>query len=71
MIVDANLLLYAVDTQARTHTAARRWLEDRLNGPTRIGLPWQSLTAFVRIVTHPRALDRPLRPSVAWAFVDA
>lgn len=69
MLVDANILLYAVDEQSLPHDAARRWLEAALNGSRRIGLPWQSLLAFVRIVTHPRALAAPLAPADAWSFV--
>jgi toxin-antitoxin system PIN domain toxin len=41
-----------------------------LNGPSRVGLPWQSLVAFLRISTHPRASARPLSPTAAWRFVD-
>lgn len=70
MLVDANVLLYAVDEQTPQHPRARQWLEDALNGPRRVGLPWQSLTAFVRIATHPRALSQPLRPPEAWAYVE-
>ncbi|HEX9682067.1 MAG TPA: type II toxin-antitoxin system VapC family toxin [Acidimicrobiales bacterium] len=69
MLLDANLLLYAVDTTSPFHDRARPWLEDTLNGPRRIGLPWPSLTAFVRIATNPRALAEPLRPSDAWSLV--
>ena len=69
MLVDANVLLYAVDEQSRAHSAARSWLEEVLNGSRRVGLPWQSLLAFVRIVTHPRALPAPLTPAEAWSFV--
>jgi len=69
MLVDANLLLFAVHESSRFHAAARSWLTDRLNGPHRIGLPWSSLTAFLRIATHPRAFERPLEPAVAWARV--
>ena len=69
MLVDANILLYAVDEQSLPHDAARRWLEAALNGSRRVGLPWQSLLAFVRIVTHPRALATPLAPADAWSFV--
>ncbi len=29
-------------------------------------LPWQSLIAFLRISTHPRAFERPLSPTTAW-----
>lgn len=70
MLVDANVLLYAVDEDARQHTAARAWLEAALNGPRRVGLPWLSLLAFLRIATHPRALAAPLSASDAWSFVE-
>lgn len=62
MIVDANVLLYAVDDQSHFHEAARTWLDDAMNGVERVGLPWASLMAFQRIVTHPRATANPLTP---------
>lgn len=65
MIVDANILLYARNRADPRHEGARRWLEDALNGPTRVGLPWWTLTAFVRIATNPRAFPRPLSPQDA------
>lgn len=60
MIVDANLLLYARNDADPRHSAARAWLEDVLNGSTRVGLPWWSLAAFVRIATNARAFPSPL-----------
>ncbi len=66
MLLDANLLLYAVNERATQHEAAAGWLTERLNGPRRIGIPWQSLAAFLRIATHPRAFERPLAPLRAW-----
>ncbi len=66
MLIDSNLLLYAVHERAEQHEAAAAWLTERLNGPRRVGLPWQSLSAFLRIATHPRAFERPLAPSTAW-----
>ncbi|WP_419553550.1 type II toxin-antitoxin system VapC family toxin [Candidatus Poriferisodalis sp.] len=71
MLVDANVLLYAVDEHSPFHEVARPWLEEALNGPRRVGLPWQSLTGFLRIVTNPRAVANPLSPTAAWAFVEA
>ena len=70
MIVDANVLIYAVDDASPQHVRARQWLEMALNGHRRVGLPWASLTAFVRITTHPRALASPLGPADAWAYVE-
>ncbi len=71
MLVDANLLLYAVHERSASHAAARDWLSARLNGRRRIGLPWQSLGAFLRVATHPRAFERPLSPEHAWERVAA
>lgn len=60
MILDANLLLYARNSADPRHARAARVVEDALNGPRRVGLPWQTLTAFLRIATHPRVFPEPL-----------
>lgn len=70
MLVDANILLYAVDEDSAVHAQARDWLELALNGPRRVGIPWVSVAAFVRIATHPRALREPLTPEEAWQLVE-
>lgn len=70
MLIDANLLLFAVDERAMAHERAADWLEMQLNGDRRVGIPWESLTAFVRIASNPRASDHPLRPDDAWRFVE-
>ncbi len=69
MIVDANILLYAEDASSPHHELALRWLTEALNGEVRIGLPWSSLLAFVRIRTNPRAYAHPLDPDTAWSRV--
>jgi uncharacterized protein len=71
LLIDANILLYAVDETSPSHDRARTWLEGVLNGPRRVGIPWASMTAFLRIATNPRALTEPLAPADAWSFVDA
>jgi hypothetical protein len=71
MLVDANILLYAVDDTSPFHDKAKAWLEAALNGTRRVALPWLSLTAFLRIATNPRALAEPLRPDEAWELVEA
>lgn len=69
MLIDANVLLYAVDSTSRHHTRAAAWLTERLNGPARIGIPWESISAFLRISTHPRAAADPPTPKAPWGFV--
>lgn len=71
MLLDANLLLFAVDAASPFHDGARTWLTEQLNGARRVGFPWQSLGAFLRIATHPRASEHPLSPAKAWQHVAA
>ena len=70
-LVDANLLLYAVMSGYEQHPRARAWLEDQLNGPVRVGLPWVSLMAFLRIGTNHRVFARPMPPELAWGHVES
>lgn len=70
MLVDVNVLLLAVDARSARHERARKWLTATLNGTRRVGLPWQSLGGFLRIATHPRALENPLAPAEAMRFVE-
>ena len=70
ILVDANLLLYAYDSTAPEHRKARRWLEDVLAEPEPVLLPWQSIHAFLRIATNPRAWRTPLTIEEARAIVD-
>lgn len=66
ILVDANLLVYAHVSDFEQHEAARSWLDDRLNGSARVGLPWPSLLAFMRLVTNPRVFERPEGIGAAW-----
>lgn len=65
MILDANLLIYARNSADPRHEPAARVVQDALNGPRRVGLPWQTLTAFLRIATHPRVFPAPLTAEAA------
>jgi toxin-antitoxin system PIN domain toxin len=69
ILVDANLLLYATISDFEQHSAARAWLDERLNAPARVGMPWPTLLAFLRISTNPRVFPRPLAMTDAWRRV--
>lgn len=69
MIVDANVLLYAVDDASAFHAPALNWLDTAMNGVERVGLPWASLLAFQRIITHPRVTAAPLSAAEAWGYI--
>jgi toxin-antitoxin system PIN domain toxin len=69
ILVDANLLVYARVADFPAHERAREWLDARLNGTVGVGFPWQSLLAFVRLVTNPRVFQRPMTMELAWGQV--
>ncbi len=50
-IVDANVLLYAVNSSAEHHEESLRWLDAQLNEGSTIGFSWLALLAFVRLST--------------------
>lgn len=60
VIVDANVLLYAVDLASAHHERARSWLDDSLAGSEAVGLAWIALLAFIRIGTNPSILPTPM-----------
>lgn len=69
--VDANLLFYAHHAELPQHGLARAWFQERLNGHERVGLPWASLIAFVRLSANRRVLERPLSIQAAWREAEA
>ena len=71
ILVDANLLIYAIDADSPRHQAARRWLEETLSGNNRVGLAWIVILAFVRITTRTGIIRNPLSPEEALAYVDS
>lgn len=70
IVLDANVLLYAYDSSSAAHGRCRDWLEAALNGEAQIGIPWQTLLAFVRIATNPRAFAKPLSIGAAIELVE-
>jgi toxin-antitoxin system PIN domain toxin len=70
ILVDANLLVYACVSGTVHHEPSRRWFDEVLNAPERVGLPWPSLLAFVRLVVNPRVFERPMTVKRAWAQVE-
>ena len=71
ILVDANLLIYAVNQDSAHHRKARRWLEETLSGDDWVGLTPAVILAFLRIVTRPGILQRPLSCEQAVAYCDS
>jgi toxin-antitoxin system PIN domain toxin len=70
VIVDANVLLYAVDLASAHHERARSWLDDSLAGSEAVGLTWIALLAFIRIGTNPSILPTPMTADEATGQVE-
>lgn len=71
ILIDANLLIYAVDADSPHHGAAKQWLEDTLSGTERVGLAWIVVLAFLRITTRAAVLRHPLQADAAIAYVNS
>lgn len=70
-LVDANVLLYAVNEDAEHHEAARRWLDDALSGGDTVAFAWVALLAFIRLATKEGLFPRPLTADDAMDRVEA
>ena len=54
IVIDANLLIYSYDLDSAYHKKSHSWLEEALSGVEAVGLPWQSVSAFLRVITNRR-----------------
>ena len=68
-LVDANVLLYAINPATAHHERARTWLDEALEGPETVGFAWTVLLAVIRISTSPVIFERPLDAAVACDIV--
>jgi toxin-antitoxin system PIN domain toxin len=71
VVVDANVLLHAVDTASAHHERSRAWLDASLGGAEAVGLAWIVLLAFVRIGTNPSILPTPMTTDEATAQLES
>lgn len=70
-LLDANILLYAYDSDSAHHAVCRSWLEAAFNSEEIVALPWQTLLVFVRISTNSRAIQKPLQSAEACEIVSS
>lgn len=70
ILVDVNLLVYAYASASPEHPKARQWLDQQFADAVPVGLPWESLTGFVRLVSNPRVMEKPATVADAWDQVE-
>lgn len=68
-LVDANVLLYAVNSSEPRHDDAREWLDGALGGRETVAFTWVVLLAFLRLSTRAGLFPSPLPIADALAQV--
>jgi len=71
ILPDINLLVYAYNTDAPLHAAARPWWEDALSQKQTVALPWVVLLGYLRIMTSRHVLEDPFRPEEVLGHIRA
>jgi uncharacterized protein len=69
ILVDVNLLIYAVNQDAPLHREAKAWLESILSGEEVLGLSWIVVLAFLRLTTRSGLFTQPLSIEAALDLV--
>ncbi len=70
-LVDANLLIYAVNHDAPLHGKAKSWWEAALSGTETVGLSWTVLLAFLRLTTRAGIFRTPLSVQSSLDIIDS
>ena len=68
--VDAGVLACALNRYVPEHARASAVIETLANGGAPWAIPWPAAHEFVRAVTHPHRVVRPLAPRDAWAYLE-
>jgi toxin-antitoxin system PIN domain toxin len=71
ILIDANLLIYAIDQSSPHHRKASIWLEAILSSTTPVGLAWIAALAFLRITTRAGVMNKPLHADDAITYIDS
>lgn len=71
IIVDLNVLIYAVNSATPNHSATLKWWTDAINDEEPVGPRWAVIGGFLRLTTRGGILPKPLTVDTATAVVDA
>jgi toxin-antitoxin system PIN domain toxin len=71
IVVDVNLLTYAVNQDTQDHAKAKALLESAISGTETVGMPWIVLLAFLRLTTRAGLFQKPLTVAAAFDLMDA
>lgn len=69
--IDANVLLYASDETSDVQRRAAEFLESCARGSEAFYLPWPVVMTYLRVITNPAVVPRPLSEEAAAANISA
>ncbi len=68
--IDANVLAYASNDAEPVQARAKAFIGQLAEGPDLLYLFWPTILGYLRIVTHPSILKRPLTPVEAQTNIE-
>ena len=66
ILVDTNLLIYATVKQMPLHERAKTWLSGALSDGPSVAIPWSVSLAYMRLLSNPRVVEKPVPISDCW-----
>lgn len=69
LVIDVNLLLYAVVSGFPQHALTAAWFERTMNSSAQVALTSPAVFGFLRLATSPRVLQEPVAIDTAIAYV--
>ena len=70
ILSDANILIYAYNTDAVFHKECKVWLTEQFSKPEPFAFSWQTITAFLRITTTPKIFPDAFSQEEVRGFVN-
>lgn len=70
ILLDVNLIIYAVNSDAPHHRKAKAWVEATVSGRETVGVSWSVLLAFLRVTTRAGLFRSPLPVATAFDLID-
>jgi len=70
IIPDINLLIFVHNKDTQWHKPTYTWWESVIHGNELVGISWIVANGFIRIMTHPKVMERPLRTDTACEVVE-
>ena len=69
LVFDTNVLIHAANTESELHGPCLTLLEEAREDPSPAYLTWSICYEFMRVITHPGILLKPLSPGESQRFI--